>query len=91
MLAGNTRDEAKLFPTFLALSPALGGVSGRLVSDATLFNTQFSYNPDAAPTVTVEQWIPARIPARDDAGDRLQRPDRPAQPGLLHAPAATTS
>ena len=30
MLAGNTRDEAKLFPTFLALSPALGGVSGRL-------------------------------------------------------------
>ena len=59
VLAGNTRDEAKLFPTFLALSPALGGVSGRLVSDATLFNTQFSYNPDAAPTVTVEQWIPA--------------------------------
>ena len=59
VLAGNTRDEAKLFPTFLALSPALGGVSGRLVSDATLFNTQFSYNPDGPPTVTVEQWIPA--------------------------------
>ncbi|HSW03509.1 carboxylesterase/lipase family protein [Aquabacterium sp.] len=59
VLAGNTRDEAKLFPSFLALSPALGGVSGRLVSDATLFNTQFSYKPDAAPTVTVEQWIPA--------------------------------
>ena len=59
MLAGNTRDEAKLFPTFLALSPALGGVSGRLVSDATLFNTQFGYNPDAAPTVTLAQWIPA--------------------------------
>ena len=51
VLAGNTRDEAKLFPTFLALSPALGGVSGRLVSDATLFATQFSYDPDAAPTV----------------------------------------
>jgi len=59
VLASNTRDEAKLFPTFLALSPALGGVSGRLVSDATLFTTQFSYNPNAAPTVTVEQWIPA--------------------------------
>ena len=58
VLAGNTRDEAKLFPTFLALSPALGGVSGRLVSDATLFNTQFGYNPDAAPTVTLAQWIP---------------------------------
>jgi para-nitrobenzyl esterase len=60
VLAGNTRDEAKLFPTFLALSPALGGVSGRLVSDATLFSTQFGYNPDAAPTITVEQWIPAQ-------------------------------
>ncbi len=59
VLASNTRDEAKLFPTFLALSPALGGVSGRLVSDATLFSTQFSYDPNAAPTVTIEQWIPA--------------------------------
>jgi para-nitrobenzyl esterase len=59
VLAGNARDEAKLFPTFLALSPALGGVSGRLVSDATLFNTQFGYNPDAPPTVTLAQWIPA--------------------------------
>jgi para-nitrobenzyl esterase len=60
VLAGNTRDEAKLFPTFLALSPALGGVSGRLVSDATLFSTQFSYNPDAAPTVAIGSWIPAK-------------------------------
>jgi para-nitrobenzyl esterase len=59
VLASNTRDEAKLFPTFLALSPVLGGVSGRLVSDATLFSTQFSYNPDAAPTVAIESWIPA--------------------------------
>jgi para-nitrobenzyl esterase len=60
VLAGNARDEAKLFPTFLALAPVLGGISGRLVSDATLFNTQFSYNPDAAPTVTLAQWIPAK-------------------------------
>jgi para-nitrobenzyl esterase len=60
VLAGNTRDEAKLFPTFLALSPALGGVSGRLVSDATLFSTQFNYQPDAAPTVSIGQWIPAQ-------------------------------
>jgi para-nitrobenzyl esterase len=60
VLAGNTRDEAKLFPTFLALSPALGGVSGRLVSDAVLFSIQFHYNPDAAPTVTIGQWIPAQ-------------------------------
>lgn len=60
VLAGNTRDEAKLFPTFLALSPALGGVSGRLVNDATLFSTQFSYQPDGPPTVSIEQWIPAQ-------------------------------
>src|SRR5207249_2016120 len=60
VLATTTRDEAKLFPTFLALSPALGGVSGRLVSDATLFSTQFSYNAEAAPTVTIEQCIPAQ-------------------------------
>ena len=59
VLAGNTRDEAKLFPSFLALSPALGGISGRLVTDATLFSTQFNANPDAAPTVTIDQWIPA--------------------------------
>lgn len=58
VLAGNTRDEAKLFPTFLAL-PALGGVSGRLVSDAQLFSIQYSYDPDAPPTITIDQWIPA--------------------------------
>ncbi|MEP7300519.1 MAG: carboxylesterase family protein [Caldimonas sp.] len=60
VLASNTRDEAKLFPTFLALAPALGGASGRLVSDATLFTTQFSYDPNAAPTITIGQWIPAQ-------------------------------
>ncbi len=58
VLASTTRDEAKLFPTFLALSPALGGVSGRLVSDATLFDIQFDYDPNAAPTLTIDQWIP---------------------------------
>lgn len=59
VLASNTRDEAKLFPTFLALSPALGGVSGRLVTDAQLFAIQFGYHPDAPPQITIEQWIPA--------------------------------
>ena len=56
VLAGNTRDEAKLFPTFLTL---LGGPSGRLVSDAQLFSIQFNYDPDAAPQITIQQWIPA--------------------------------
>ncbi len=56
-LASNTRDEAKLFPTFLAL-PGLGGVSGRLVSDPQLFDIQFHYDPNAAPQITIDKWIP---------------------------------
>ncbi len=55
VLAGNTRDEGKLFPTFLAL---LGGPSGRLVTDKQLFDIQYAYDPDAAPQVSIEQWIP---------------------------------
>jgi para-nitrobenzyl esterase len=55
VLAGNTRDEGKLFPTFLAL---LGGPSGRLVTDKQLFDIQFAYAPDAPPQITIEQWIP---------------------------------
>ena len=58
VLAGNTRDEGKLFPSFLAL-PALGGVSGRLLTDAQVFDMAFNYDPNAAPQTTVEQWIPA--------------------------------
>jgi para-nitrobenzyl esterase len=56
VLAGNTRDEGKLFPTFLTL---LGGPSGRLVTDKQLFDIQFAYQPDAAPQIAIEQWIPA--------------------------------
>jgi para-nitrobenzyl esterase len=56
VMAGNTRDEGKLFPTFLTL---LGGPSGRLVTDKQLFDIQFAYQPDAPPQITIEQWIPA--------------------------------
>jgi para-nitrobenzyl esterase len=59
VMAGNTRDEGKLFPTFLALSPALGGVSGRLLTDRQVFDLAFGYDPDAAPQTTIEQWIPS--------------------------------
>ena len=55
VMAGNTRDEGKLFPTFLTL---LGGPSGRLVTDQQLFGIQFGYDPNAAPQITIEQWIP---------------------------------
>jgi para-nitrobenzyl esterase len=59
VLAGNTRDESKLFPALLALSPALGGISGRLLSDAEVFDIAYRYDPDAAPASKLEQWIPA--------------------------------
>ena len=59
VLASNTRDEGKLFPSFLALAPALGGINGRLIDDATVFNITFNYRPEGPPTTTVEQWIPA--------------------------------
>jgi para-nitrobenzyl esterase len=56
VLAGNTRDEGKLFPTFLTL---FGGPSGRLVTDKQLFDIQFGYLPDAAPQITLADWIPS--------------------------------
>ena len=59
VLAGNTRDEGKLFPALLALSPALGGTSGRLLTDEQAFAIQFSYDPDAVPASKLEEWIPA--------------------------------
>lgn len=57
VLAGNTRDEGKLFPSFL---PLVGGTgNARLVTDAQLFTNHFTYNPNAAAQTTVEQWIAA--------------------------------
>jgi para-nitrobenzyl esterase len=61
VLAGNTRDEGKLFPSFL---PLVGGTgNARIVTDAQLFANHFSYKPDAAPQTTVDQWIaPTYLP-----------------------------
>ena len=61
VLAGNTRDEGKLFPSFL---PLVGGSgNARIVTDAQLFANHFSYNPEAAPQTSVEQWIaPSYLP-----------------------------
>ncbi|MBK0392978.1 carboxylesterase/lipase family protein [Ramlibacter algicola] len=57
VLAGNTRDEGKLFPSFL---PLVGGTgNARIVTDAQLFANHLNYNPNAAPQTTVEQWITA--------------------------------
>jgi para-nitrobenzyl esterase len=58
VLSGNTRDESKLFPSLLALRPALGGASGRLLDDAAVFKLVHTYAPDAPPASRVEDWIP---------------------------------
>jgi para-nitrobenzyl esterase len=62
VLAGNTRDEGKLFPGFL---PLVGGIgSARAVTDAQLFANHFSYRPNDPPQTTIEQWIaPSYLPA----------------------------
>lgn len=57
ILASNTRDEAKLFASFLALSPVLGGQPGLIVNDATRFSMMSNFKPDAAPTLTVNDLI----------------------------------
>ena len=59
VLASNTRDEAKLFSAYLALSPALGGLPGMIVTDASRFATMFNFNPDAATTLTAGDFINA--------------------------------
>ena len=56
ILAGNTRDEGKLFPTLFGFAGGTG--SGRLLNDATVFSIAFNYNPNAAPQSTLAQWIP---------------------------------
>ncbi len=65
VLAGNTRDETKLFPQLFALRPALGGVSGRLLDDAAVFALASRYRPEAPPATRIEDWVPsAYLPAQ---------------------------
>lgn len=58
VLAGNTRDETRLFPALLALRPAFGGISGRLLDDAAVFRLVHRYDPEAPPATRIEDWIP---------------------------------
>jgi para-nitrobenzyl esterase len=60
VLAGNTRDESKLFPALLAMRPALGGTSGRLLDDAAVFKLAHGYQSDAPPASRIEDWVPAQ-------------------------------
>ena len=61
VLAGNTRDEGKLFSAFL---PLVGGTgNARLVTDAQLFANHLGYQPNAAAQTKVEEWIaPSYLP-----------------------------
>jgi para-nitrobenzyl esterase len=59
VLAGNTREEGKLFPSLLALSPALGGVNARIPTDAQVFDIQFHYRPNDPPQVAITDWLVA--------------------------------
>jgi para-nitrobenzyl esterase len=81
VLAGNTRDETKLFPQLFALRPDLGGASGRLLSDAAVFALAHRYQPERPPATRIEDWIPSQyLPtdaprtgydARSDALNRI--------------------
>ena len=75
VLAGNTRDEGKLFPAFL---PFVGGSgNARIVSDAALVSSHMNYNPEAAPTVTIDQWIaPSYLPVTAPTTGFTARADR---------------
>jgi para-nitrobenzyl esterase len=55
MLAGNTRDEGKLFASLL---PAIGfPKSGWIVTDAQRFSMMFNFDPDAAPTLALTDIV----------------------------------
>jgi para-nitrobenzyl esterase len=78
VLAGNTRDEAKLFPAHLALSPALGGVPGLLVTDAERFSAMYHFDPDRADSAaTAAHYIhPGYLPCAAPTTGYNARTDR---------------
>jgi para-nitrobenzyl esterase len=61
MLAGNTRDEGKLFASLLG---TIGFPKpGWIVTDAQRFSMMFNFDPDAPPTLTVADIIdPSYLP-----------------------------
>lgn len=63
MIISATRDEAKLFPAFLALSPALGGAPGLVINDTKRFEWMMAFDGDAAQTLAEPDLIhPAYLP-----------------------------
>lgn len=76
VLAGNTRDEGKLFPGFLGLVSGIPG-SARIVTDAQLFSNHANYRPNDPPQTTVEQWIaPGYLPVNQPTTGFTARADQ---------------
>jgi para-nitrobenzyl esterase len=76
VLAGNTRDETKLFPALFAIRPSLGGVSGRLLDDAAVFALASRYDPEGPPATAIGQWVPPQyLPADTPATGYTARSD----------------
>lgn len=88
VLAGNTRDETKLFPQLLAIRPDLGGVSGRLLDDAAVFAIVSRHDARAASDTTIEQWIPPVYLPADKPGTGFDA--RTAQLGRIWFDAIRT-
>ena len=62
ILAGNTKDEGRLFFHFLAL-PAFGGKPGLIISDADRFRMMMHLDPDAPPPASLGDLIePSYLP-----------------------------
>jgi para-nitrobenzyl esterase len=61
VLAANARDEIKLFP--VVTFPWLGLAPGRnpTLTDPVVFAKALSYDPNAAPAMTVADWIPSQF------------------------------
>lgn len=68
VLAGNTRDEGKLFAPFLTLLPPAGSPPGFIVDDATRFRMMAGYDPNAAPQLTDADIINAAYLPADAPG-----------------------
>ena len=63
LLLGTTRDETRLFPSWLALSPALGGVPGLRLGEAALTEHMLGFDGDAPGAPAAEDLIhPAYLP-----------------------------
>jgi len=63
LIISTTRDEGTLFPGFLALAPALGGVSAQVLTDADRLRHMLTFDGDAPTDLTPEDIInPAYLP-----------------------------